>query len=233
MKAIKRVSVSESIVEEIQTQIQKGNCKAGDRLPPERELLEQFGVSRSSLREALKQLEIVGLLEIKHGKGTFVSHDGPVRGMMKFLYSRLLLSKAKVLEFMYVRKIIERESITLLAKKHLWSASPEHIEELGKIIQNMKLSLDNPDRFIEEDIKFHTRIAKMSGNSVFPEILNSIRGLFMEQQTAVVRLPGAAQRAYRYHKKIYNAIKCNDYKSTARIMKQHLNDTEKAIISGC
>ena len=223
MKDIVSTSICEVLVKELQTRIYEGVYKAGDRLPPERALLQEFNISRGSLREALKQLQMVGLLKIKQGSGIFVSEESAVQGMMEFFNSRLLVSRAEIVELMQVRKLIESECAFLAAKK----ATNNEIEELEKILQRMESMVNFPESFIKGDVAFHFQIAKMSRNSLFPKILDSIRSLLLNQQRAGLEIGGAIPRACKFHRKIYESVKSRHSRVSSQEMLAHLEDVEE------
>jgi len=224
---IERKKVVTSIVEQIAKEIASGILKPGERLPSIKELARRFKVSSSSIREALQQLEAVGLVNTQQGRGTFVNKDLPVNSLFTSLKSLIILKKPVFLELLQVRKVIEKEAAFLASK----NADQKDIEELQKTLEVMGEAkrVENIKEFVAQDIKFHSLIAKASKNPFFPSLLDIIHGTFVEQQEFVASLPGALEQAYKYHLKIYEAIKSKKHKESQRQMLAHLKDIERNI----
>ncbi|MGQ9629322.1 MAG: FadR/GntR family transcriptional regulator [bacterium] len=226
MEPVKKVSLPDMVIEKLKDSIKRGEYKPGQRLPTEPELSSMLQVGRGSVREALKRLETMGLIRIRHGEGAFVVDSLDIASFMQPLTTMLILDKPQLLELMQAREVIEGGTVRFAAH----NATDEEIEELHQLVQKMKEHINNPEEFIKHDLAFHMAIAKASGNSVLSKVLNLIRDLFLEEQKTVVMLPGAAERAYEYHLKIYEAIKERDADKSGKIMLEHLEDIEKAIM---
>jgi len=218
-------SLSSLIVEKIVQAIKKGELKQGDRLPSMSHLAKKLNVGQSSIREALKQLQVMGLVDVRHGKGIFVS-EVDIGSVLKDVSHLLILKRPDILYLMEARRIVEYGTVKLAAQR----SSQEEIEELYQLTQRMQSELDDPENFIKDDLGFHLKLAEASKNPILPMFLNSIRSLFLQEQKAVVRLPGAAKRASDYHMKICKAIKEHNAEKAAKVMMQHLTDIEKATI---
>jgi len=224
---IERKKVVTSIVEKIIQEITRGILKPGERLPSIKELSKQFKVSSSSIREALQQLEVLGLVNIQQGKGSFINKDLSANSLITPLKSLIILKKPVFQELLQVRKVIEKETVFLASK----NADQKDINELYETLEAMgeaKRS-GNIKEFVTQDIKFHSLIAKASKNSFFPSILAVVHGTFIEQQEFVASLPGALEKAYEYHRKIYEAIKSKNPKESRRQMLAHLTSIERII----
>lgn len=216
-----------SISEQICKDIANGVLKPGERLPSIKELAERFNVSTSSIREALQQIEAIGLISIQQGRGCFVSKELVTPLILSSFKSLTFLQSPIFLELLQLRKVIEKET-SLLASKN---AEQKDIEELERALEAMKRAKENEDikEFVAQDIKFHFLIAKASGNTLFSSILNIIHGTFLKQQEFVASLPGALERAYSYHLKIYEAIKAKRGRESQRQMLAHLKDIERNV----
>ena len=224
---IKREVLSSSLVKEIQRRISTHEFSPGDKLPPQDELASMFGVSRTALREALKQLALMGLVELKHGKGTFISSSTPSE-LLESLSPLLLMNKETTFELLEARLFIESALASLAAKK----ASPEDIGELGTMVQGMKKDLGEGDieAFTEKDLGFHLLIANASKNRVLGRILQTIRDMLHQFiGEALVLIPGMARSALNYHGRILEAIEKHDAESAEKHMRNHILHIETSI----
>lgn len=222
---IQKSSLSRAVMERIIGAINAGELRVGDRLPPISELAKSLNVGQGSIREALRQMETLGLIRIEHGRGTFVEKVD-IGSAVQELRTFLTLRKPDILHLMEARKTLENAIVKLTTER----ASKEEIAELGKIVKGMKSKIGSPDEFIQSDFNFHMRLAEFSKNPLYPTILDSIRNLFLEEQRAVVKLPSAAERATNYHVRIYQKIRDRSPEGAARAMNRHLQDIENAIL---
>lgn len=222
---IRRVNLSDSVVEHIKSLVQSGRLKPGDKLPPEREFARQLGVSRTALREAFKSLGLMGILEVRQGEGTFVSRIAPP-SYMRAIGPMLLLGQTDILELVEARKIIETRSAALCALR----ASEEELAGIEELVHLMRTKLGEVEPFNQLDLDFHLRIAQGAHNSVLTTILGTVRDLLMEQVRSVQRLPGAITRAFRFHQELAQALRARNSERAERVMAEHLDDVEKAIL---
>lgn len=202
--------VCEPLIKQLIDMIQQGVLKPGEQLPPQEELAQELGVSRTSLREALKELSYRGLIYSKHGVGTFVSD-----------------SFATEQEMLEARKYIETGTAFLAALR----ASEDDIQQLAALIEKMEENVKKEDltAFSDQDYEFHHSIARLSGNHVLQKVLHTLGDLVLEQQNIVQRLPGAMKRADLFHHRIFNAIKSRDAVSAAQLMTDHIEDVAHAL----
>jgi len=168
---IKNTKVYEQVIDQIKEMIKDGTLKKGDKLPSERDLVEQLGVSRASIREALRVLEIIGLLDCRQGEGNFIKNNFD-NGLFEPLSVMFMLNESKPEEIFELRKVIEVETAALAAKR----ITEEELEELYKLIEEMKNSESEDDR-TKIDKKFHYTIAYASRNFLILNILNTISTL--------------------------------------------------------
>lgn len=222
---IERVSVSQGVLKRINDLISNGELKPGDKLPTIKVLSDRMQVGASSVREALKQLQIIGAIEIKQGKGTFISEEVSTNIISNHIRSLLNIRKPDILYCLEVRKIIEIGTIGLAAKR----ASEKEIGELHSSIQRMKKLIEHPKEFAAENINFHLIIIKASKNPLIIAIFNSIHDLFIEEQEGVAEVLDLKSKSIRSHANIYNAIKNHDDKKSKKEMEKHLNYIKKAI----
>jgi len=215
------------VVEHIKTEILEGRLKPGDRLPSEHKLSALLGVSRGTLREALRNLQLMGLVSVRQGEGTFIARFSSEK-IFRPLSSILSLDTSGVLEVIEARKILESEMVRLCC----FRAVDEEIEELYVLLNEMEgLYADGDlEGFNEKDIEFHVRIAQMAKNRMLLRLHETLRELLYEQIKEVTRDPEAAGRAYCYHRKIFAAIKDRDDKMARKHMLSHLRNVEDTLV---
>ena len=216
---VTRSTLTTDICHKLATHLIRGDWKEGDRIPAERELCQQLGVGRASLREALKALEIMGMIETRLGDGTYVCRRSD------FLSRPLLLaittsSPAEAYELVHARKVIEVE-LAGLAAEH---ATPEDLKALGKYIDTMESAVDTV-QFMEGDLNFHIRIAQAAKNRILENALLLIRNLMREYIARTLKAEGIQQVALEQHKAIFLAIAKKDPASARTEMATHLDTT--------
>ena len=200
--------------------------KPGDLLPPERELVQMLGVSRSSVRDAIRSLELVGLLEPRQGIGTVVrepsadSSANPLAG--------ILLQKRKLVgELLDVRKMIEPP----LAGRAALHASEVAIAEMEQILTRQKEKVSRGELAIEEDSEFHYAIALASANSVVLKVVDVLMDLLRETRERSLQVEGRQQKALAGHQRILAALKRRDASAAEAAMRRHLDEIEKIVLN--
>ena len=216
----------EQIVEQIKQQILTGVLKVGDRLPPERELADQFRVSRTAVREAVKALQEKGLIEVQPGRGTFVT-DGITKVATQSLGLLMRLgSRDSFADLVELRGIIEPEMAALAATR----LTHEHIAALQEAVETMDAALHNMDAYIAADDNFHQIIAQATQNKLISSLLDPIVGLLHEQRKKVfVTGLGGPEHAQVHHKRILEAFARRDPEAVRQAMKAHLKQVAEDI----
>jgi GntR family transcriptional regulator, transcriptional repressor for pyruvate dehydrogenase complex len=221
-----RVSVgriSEIIVEQIRLLMRQGQLKPGDRLPPERDLCERFGVSRVTVREALRTLESSGLVEIRVGArgGAFVtvpSSDRVGEGLADLL-TLSVISAADVTE---VRMILEAGLVPLVCAR----ATEEDLADLEGICERSEEALKAGDHSMDLSLEFHIRVAQATHNPAVVMLIESFRGpLLMSLQQALEAAPEMGNRGAREHEQFIEAVRRRDPDAASAIMREHLERT--------
>ncbi len=229
-KTIQPERLYERIIEQIEQRIVSGELKVGDQLPPERELAEQFGVSRTAVREAVKALREKGLVEVQPGRGTFIT-DGTSRAVR---HSFGLLARIggpdNSRNLVEVREILEPEIAALAAAR----ATDEQINSLRQAVETMDASLENADRFIEADLDFHLTLAEATQNFLIPTLVDSVIELLrQERKNVFLYADGGAARGQYHHKRILKAVAAHDPERARVAMRAHLEqvrrDTEASV----
>ncbi len=216
-KQITSSRLYERIVEQIEAQVLSGNLKYGDRLPTERELAEQFGVSRTAVREAVKALREKGLVQGHPGRGTFIT-DGTSRAMRDSLGLMMKIGADTGADnVVEVREILEPEIAALAATR----ATLDDLARLREAVATMDEALNDADAFIEADMDFHLALAGATQNSVVCALIDPVVDLLREQRKRIFLVNGAARGQY-HHKRILEAIERRDPEAARAAMRAHL-----------
>ncbi len=213
----------ERIVSQIEERIVGGELKTGDQLPPEHELAKQFGVSRTAVREAIKALREKRLVEVRPGKGTFITNGTPeaVRHSLGLL---IKFGRPNGLaDLVEVREILEPEIAALAATR----ITPEYIATMQEAIVIMDKALDDVDTFVEADLDFHLALAEATQNPVIPLLMDSIIDLLREERKQIGLVDGGLRRGQSHHKKILQAVARGDAQAARRCMQDHLKQVSK------
>ena len=211
------------IVDQIERRIAAGDLKLGDQLPAEPELAQQFGVSRTAVREAVKALCEKGLLEIRPGRGTFVINERPdvIRHSLGLLMSLDPTEGSRSL--VEVREILEPEIAALAATR----ITDEHIATMREAVAMMDTALDNVDVFVEADLDFHLALAEASQNLIIPALIDTIIDLLREQRRQTGLVNGGLKRGQYHHKKILEAVIRRDPEAARIAMQRHLEQVRQ------
>ena len=206
----------EQIVDQIERRIVAGDLKVGDQLPAERELAEQFTVSRTAVREAIKALREKGLVEIRLGRGTFVTNGAA--GAVRHSLGLLLKTENGFVNLVEVREILEPEIAALAATR----VTEENIAAMTEAVEIMDTALDNADVFVEADLDFHLALAEATQNPVIPSLMDSIIDLLREQRKRTGNVEGGLARGQYHHKRILAAVIQRDSLVARQAMQDHL-----------
>jgi GntR family transcriptional repressor for pyruvate dehydrogenase complex len=224
---IQSLKVFERVAVQIEQRILDGELRSGDRLPTERDLAEQFQVSRTAVREALKILAQKGLVDMRPGRGTIVI-DGSQEAMQ---HSIGLVMKLKLGEvggsnsLVEVREILEVEIAALAAAR----ATETEISALREAVETMDDNLDDADAFIAADNRFHETLAQATQNTLIFILVNSIVNLLSEQRKQIFETEGGPQRGQIHHKRILESVSRHDPETARAAMRAHLGQVRKDI----
>jgi len=224
-ETIRRNKVYEEVARQLERIILK-KLHPGDKLPSERELAENLGVSRSSIRDAIRSLELMGLVEPRQGAGTVVreiSADTLMNPLTNVLRHKMEL----VGELLDFRKMLEPP----LAARAATHASDEELEEMEEILRRQETKLRRGEAAIEEDSEFHYSIAMASGNSVVLKVLDVLMDLLRDTRERSLQLEGRPQRSLAGHRRVLAAIKRRDAEAAKAAMRRHIEDVEEIVLT--
>ncbi|MDI7276074.1 MAG: FadR/GntR family transcriptional regulator [Anaerolineae bacterium] len=207
------------VVDEIQKLIVSGRLEPGARLPPERELAGQLGVSRTVMREAVHILVARGLLESKPGVGTMVRQvtSGQVAEPLLLLL-QTQGHRVTVDDLHQVRSILEVAIADLAAA----NATPDDIDHLRRVMEGMEAARGDPAGFAQRDAEYHRALAQATHNPLLVALLDSIRDLMREVRQLVATQPGLAEMVLPYHRRLLERVIAGDARGARREMREHL-----------
>jgi GntR family transcriptional regulator, transcriptional repressor for pyruvate dehydrogenase complex len=223
-EAVRKSRVYEEVARQMERLI-LDKLKPGDKLPPERQLMEMFAVSRSSIRDAIRTLESVGLVEPRQGAGTVV-REIATDSVVNPLTNVLLRKRKLVAELLDVRKIIEPP----LAARAAANATPEEIAKIEEILERQAECLRRGDLPIDEDAEFHYTIALAADNSVVLKVLDVLMDLLRQTRERSLQAEGRPQKSLAGHRRIFAAIKRGDAAAAEAAMRQHIQAVEEIIL---
>lgn len=217
---IKNAKIYEQVIEQIKEMIRNGTLKKGDKLPSERELTVELGVSRSSIREALRSLEIIGLLESRQGEGNFIRNSFD-EALIEPLSIMFMLNESSPLQIFELRQLLEIEIAKLAATK----IKKEQITDLTKMIKDMRKTQDEEEK-VKLDKQFHYLIANASGNNLIINILFAISCImdrFIKEARRTILLDEKEEIIHIQHSDILTALESGDENMASKAMKEHMD----------
>ncbi|MBO9679066.1 MAG: transcriptional regulator NanR [Acidovorax sp.] len=218
---IQKRKLYQDVVDRLMQRIQNGEIQPGDQLPPERELMDQFGVGRPAIREALQSMERSGILEISHGERARVvvpTADGLIRQMASGA-RHLLNTQPDTLEHLKQARIFLEAGMARLAAQN---ATPQDVGLLRQRIEEQRASLSTLEQFLVCDMAFHREVARISGNPIFPAIVEAIFRWSSDYYEPLVRAPGAEQLTLVEHGLLVDAIEAHDGDAAEAALRAHL-----------
>ena len=223
-ESIKRAKVSDEVANQIKALISEGKLRPGDRLPPERELIKEFGISRPSLREALKSLVTMGFLEVKRAKRTYVKSAASER--MGDPLSVLIKSDTqKIYDLIEVRKAMEAWGAHYAAQR----ATEEDLREMERILQEMRHAIEEGRPWVKEDADFHLVIAQSTHNTIQIHLMSTIYDLLKESVARVLTDKGKMKKLYQQHYRIFNAIRSHAPEKARERTLEHLDYVDSIV----
>jgi GntR family transcriptional repressor for pyruvate dehydrogenase complex len=219
---IQKSSISDDIVQQIMKQISTRELEPGMRLPSERDLCKQFNASRSSLREALRCLSIMGVLTARVGEGTSIAANGS-----KFLETvmqwRFITEKYDIENLMELRIALEGLAAASSAER----ATDEDVKTLDDLVDRMGKSVQQAKKFGKLDLEFHLALARASKNQIVVDLVSMIRGQLTRTLSTVLTLQHARPLSVSEHATIVKAIKRHDADGARKAIQNHLNAAMK------
>lgn len=223
----KKVRLYEEVVQQIMSKIESGVLKAGDRLPTERDLVVQLGVSRTSVREALRALELMGMIESKVKEGTFVKKIGLDGALLRYAGNGGVDEKS-IIEMYAVRAQLETMSIRLASQNR----TQKQLDAIRKAVDDIRDEIAGGKRGQGGDHRFHMAVAEASGNTILLRILSMCADM-VDSSIAASNRHANVNVLVTEHMEMYEAIKKKDAKTAERLMRDHIGrayDRSKFIV---
>jgi DNA-binding FadR family transcriptional regulator len=224
---IKSTRIYEEIVRQIKAMIAEGRLTSGDRLPPERELAEKFLVSRTSVREALRALESLGLVEIRPGEGTFI-REVSVDHLIEPLALVMASQREAIAELFEARRLIEPAIAGLAAAR----ATPDEVQEMGRILETQAREVAGGRTGVTQDAEFHAAIGRAAHNEAITRIAHAVMDLLTQSREESLNTPGRPTRSHQDHRRILEAITRRDAGEAEVAMRDHIVAVEALVVGG-
>jgi GntR family transcriptional regulator, transcriptional repressor for pyruvate dehydrogenase complex len=222
----REATLAERVVAELERLILESRLEDGDRLPSERELAAQFGVSRTVVREAVRALAAKRLLDVTGGRGTVVrAPSAESAGESMKLLLRMQGSGADADKVSEVRRILENEIAALAAIRR----SADDVAALDAVIESARTRLVDPDAFLKEDLAFHSLLARATHNELFVVLLDSLAEVLLEVRLLGLRIPGTATRAVEHHGRVLEAVRAGDPTAARAAMDAHMDEARETL----
>ena len=212
---LEREPLATQVARKLVEYIIAGTFQPGDRMPPERQLAEAFGVGRSAMREALKSLSI-GLIEVRQGDGTYLRHADATL-LPRVIDWGLLMGERRTLDLVEARQCIECDIAELAATRR----SADDLADLEQALQAMN-DASNPDSFVDADVDFHLRLANAAHNSALRDIHASIQSLLRVWIGRVIQAASSTSPSYAEHVPIFAAVRAGDPAAARAAMHDHM-----------
>lgn len=217
LEAVLRTNLSDDIALHIRKLIQRTPYEPGARLPAIADMATQFRVGAPTLREALKKLEALGVVDIRHGSGVYVGRTVDSLVISNpFIDS--IASKQLLIDLVSARIPVELETAKLAAKH----ATSEQLGEMGRLLARARKALDDASQLNEINLAFHRQIALGSGNPVLHQILEVLSTLFRREQRMILDVHGDRESDHHEHVAIHEALAARDAALAVRRMRSHL-----------
>jgi len=206
------------VIQHVRRLIERGELRPGDRLPPERELAGQIGVSRPTVRVGLRALAAMGVVRTRHGAGTFVP-EFPVLDSepLSFLAALHHFTRSEMYD---ARRILEVGAAGMAAER----ATPEQLTAISEEITNLFASMEDPQAFLVHDIRFHRAVAAASSNPIVASLVEMVSALYYDRRrkTAEQATGRNLRDAAEAHRRVYHAIRSRNAEEARAAMNEHL-----------
>lgn len=219
VEPVKKAGLTEILVSRILGLVTAGNLKAGDHLPSERSLAESFQVSRPTVREAVRALAVLGVLEIRHGGGIVVSQLSAA-DLLKPLTFFLTLQNTEVDKLYEARELIEGD----IAARAAVNASAEDVAFLERLIAAQEAATETPVQYREVDTAFHRRLAELADNEFLARTAESLNILGLEFRKVASETAGVISGSIADHRAIVQALRQKNAEAARAAMAAHMRN---------
>jgi len=211
-------SLVDAVVLQLRQSIERSGLSSGDRLPSEPELVEQLGVSRTVLREAISRLQSIGLLVVKRGVGTYVADRDDLAKCVKLFRTTMAISSKDLAQFIELREAIECQA----ARQAALRGDAEDVAELESLCRQMEDEDQDYHEAMRLDLKFHLKIVAGTGNKLMLNVLEVIQEFMLEGMLRTTPKPRQRLVSQRYHMAIVDALRGRDPDAAERAVREHM-----------
>jgi DNA-binding FadR family transcriptional regulator len=225
LEPVRPLALKERVIRQLTHLIEAGRLHPGDQLPSERELSEELQVSRGTVREAVQFLQALGLLEIRHGSGTFVRLAADPSALREEWREWTIRHAERVHDLLEIRKGLESFAAELAAER----AGEEDVGAMEEALNEMKPALYGPDvtTLIQADVAFHHALCAAAGNAALLEFADALGQQLVRERGAIWNLPGRPERSLIEHRAICEAVRAGDAQRARRSVLAHLTSVEQ------
>ncbi len=225
IEPLKRSTLSDDLMDRLMQLIRSEEYKPGDRLPSIMAMTRRLGVGHPTLREALRKLEAIGIVEIKHGSGVYIKRDQDMLLVSNPIFGGAV-SKKLIIDLLEARMPIEIKAAGLAASH----ASDADIEKMSKLMETAENNLSNDAVLSPTNLSFHCEIAIASGNTVMPQLLEVLTDLFRNEHRLILSIYGDRLKDHQEHVQILEAIRNRDEVLAQKRMQTHLEGIRKVLL---
>lgn len=224
LKPVSKQSLADELAVQIKQLIVDENYRTGDRLPSIRDMAKSLDVGHPTVREALRKLETLGIVQIKHGSGVYVGKNHNL-----FILANPIIaespSKTTMIDLIETRMLIEVKTAELAARH----ATDEHLTRMTELLAEAGRNLDDDALLSAANMSFHREIASAAGNSVMEQVLEVLSRTFFDEQRSIIAIYGSRKKDHEEHVAILEAIKQGDADAAVERMRAHLNGVREVI----
>jgi GntR family transcriptional repressor for pyruvate dehydrogenase complex len=225
IRPVSKETLADRLARQIRSLIQRGEYRLGDRLPTIMEMARSFGVGHPTIREALKKLETMRVVEIRHGSGVYVTRSEDVLVLASPDYGGTVTKKL-LLDLIRTRMLLEMQSVG----DAVANATPEHLREMKRLVATAANNLGNDDVLNVVNMAFHRQIALASGNAVLAQLLDVLHDLFTDEQRLILGIFGSREQDHVEHEAILAALEARDKDLAVERMRRHLEGIQDAVL---
>lgn len=226
IKPLKRSSLSDDLIDSLMQLIKSGAYKPGDRLPSIMEMTNRLGVGHPTLREALRKLEAIGIVEIKHGSGVYVKRDQDLLVVTNPVFGGEV-SKKLMLDLLEARMPLEVKASGLAAH----NATKSQLDKMRSLMDAASQNLEDDEFLNTTNLSFHSVIAQASGNTVLAQLQEVLNDLFRNEQRVIIGIYGDRQKDHKEHLQILMAIEQKNEQEARARMQAHLEGVREVLSS--
>jgi GntR family transcriptional regulator, transcriptional repressor for pyruvate dehydrogenase complex len=225
LEPVRPLALKERVIRQLTQLIDDDVLKPGDQLPSERELSDELRVSRGTVREAVQFLQALGLLEIRHGSGTFVRLAADRSALRDEWREWTIRHAERIHDLLEIRKALEPFAAELAAKR----AREGELASMEEALAEMQPAVDSPDvtALIQADLAFHHALCAAAGNAALSEFADALGEQLVRERGTIWNLPGRPARSLVEHRAIFDAVRAGDKRRARKAVLDHLDSVEK------